>query len=292
VSAIDIEMLPARPGLLRRLPRDPAVWISCALLVAIMLGAVFAPWVAPYDPYETGQPPFIPPAFMDGGMPQFWLGTDNQGRDMVSRLLYGTRTTLLTGVLAIAFGGGTGVVLGMLSAYFARLSTPIMRVVDVMLSFPAILFGLALAAVIGPGTTAVVIALSIAAIPDVARITRSTAVVIMGQEYMEAGRAIGLSDSYLITRYLALNCLGPVFVFLTLRFGQVILVSAILSFLGLGARPPYAELGMMASQGRDALFFAPHIAMIPSLAIFVIVLCTNMLGDSLRDALDPRMRNA
>jgi ABC-type dipeptide/oligopeptide/nickel transport system permease subunit len=167
-----------------------------------------------------------------------------------------------------------------------------MRVVDVMLSFPAILFGLALAAVIGPGTTAVVIALSIAAVPDVARITRSTAVVVMGQEYMEAGRAIGLSDGYLITRYLALNCLGPVFVFLTLRFGQVILVSAILSFLGLGARPPYAELGMMASQGRDALFFAPHIAMIPSLAIFVIVLCTNMLGDSLRDALDPRMRNA
>jgi ABC-type dipeptide/oligopeptide/nickel transport system permease subunit len=296
VSAIDIdpgvEALPARPGLLRRLPRDPAVWISCALLVAIALGAVLAPWLAPYDPYETGQPPFIPPAFMDGGMPQFWLGTDNQGRDMVSRLLFGTRTTLLTGVLAIALGGGTGVVLGMLSAYFARLSTPIMRVVDVMLSFPAILFGLALAAVIGPGTTAVVIALSIAAVPDVARITRSTAVVVMGQEYMEAGRAIGLSDGYLITRYLALNCLGPVFVFLTLRFGQVILVSAILSFLGLGARPPYAELGMMASQGRDALFFAPHIAMIPSLAIFVIVLCTNMLGDSLRDALDPRMRNA
>jgi ABC-type dipeptide/oligopeptide/nickel transport system permease subunit len=286
-----IEALPARPGLWRRLPRDPAVWISGATLVAIALAAIFAPLLAPYDPYETGQPPFIPPSFMEGGMPQFLLGTDNQGRDLLSRLLYGTRTTLITGVLAILFGGGTGVVLGMVAAYFTRASTPIMRLVDVLLSFPAILFGLALAAVIGPGTTAVVIALSIAAVPDVARITRSTAVIIMGQEYMEAGRAIGLSDGYLITHYLALNCLGPVFVFLTLRFGQVILISAILSFLGLGARPPYAELGMMASQGRDALFFAPHIAMIPSLAIFVIVLCTNLLGDSLRDALDPRMRN-
>jgi len=296
VTAIDIdqslEALPARPGLWRRLPRDSAVWISGATLLAIVLAAIFAPLLAPYDPYETGQPPFIPPSFMDGGMPQFLLGTDNQGRDMLSRLLFGARTTLITGVLAIVFGGGTGVVLGIASAYFTRLSTPIMRVVDVMLSFPAILFGLAFAAVIGPGTTAVVIALSIAAVPDVARITRSTAVIIMGQEYMEAGRAIGLSDGYLITRYLALNCLGPVFVFLTLRFGQVILISAILSFLGLGARPPYAELGMMASQGRDALFFAPHIAVIPSFAIFIIVLCTNLLGDSLRDALDPRLRNS
>ena len=295
MTAIDIndgiEALPARPSLWRRLPRDGAVWISGATLLVIVLAAIFAPLLASYDPYETGQPPFIPPAFMEGGMPQFLLGTDNQGRDMLSRILFGTRTTLITGVLAIVFGGGAGVVLGIASAYFARLSTPIMRLVDVMLSFPAILFGLAFAAVIGPGTTAVVIALSIAAVPDVARITRSTAVIIMGQEYMEAGRAIGLSDGYLITRYLALNCLGPVFVFLTLRFGQVILISAILSFLGLGARPPYAELGMMASQGRDALFFAPHIAVIPSIAIFIIVLCTNLLGDSLRDALDPRLRN-
>jgi ABC-type dipeptide/oligopeptide/nickel transport system permease subunit len=108
---------------------------------------------------------------------------------------------------------------------------------------------------------------------------------------MEAGRAIGLSDRTLILRYLGLNCIGSVFVFLTLRFGQVILIGAALSFLGLGARPPLAELGMMAAQGRDALFFAAHIATIPSLAIFAIVLCANMLGDALRDALDPRMRN-
>jgi ABC-type dipeptide/oligopeptide/nickel transport system permease subunit len=166
-----------------------------------------------------------------------------------------------------------------------------MRIVDVLLSFPAILFGLALAAVLGPGLMPIIVALSIATVPDVARVTRSSALVVMSQEYMEAGRAIGLSDRTLIVRYLGLNCIGSVFVFLTLRFGQVILIGAALSFLGLGARPPLAELGMMAAQGRDALLFAPHIATIPCLAIFVIVLCANMLGDALRDALDPRMRN-
>jgi peptide/nickel transport system permease protein len=294
MSATDIaaglDILPPPAGVGRRLLGDRTVLIAGGALALIMVAAALAPLLAPYDPYETGQSPFIPPAFMEGGMPEFFLGTDGQGRDLLSRLLYGARTTLLTGLIAVTAGGGIGVVLGMTSAYFTALAAPIMRLVDVLLSFPAILFGLAFAAVIGPGTVAVVIALAIAAVPDVARITRSTALVVMGQEYMEAGRAIGLPDRVLIVRYLAVNCIGQVFVFLTLRFGQVILIGAVLSFLGLGVRPPYAELGMMAAQGRDALFFAPHIATIPSLAIFVIVLCANMLGDAVRDALDPRLR--
>jgi ABC-type dipeptide/oligopeptide/nickel transport system permease subunit len=287
----DSETLPASPGVLARVLGDSTVLIAGGTLALIVIAALCAPLIAPYDPYQTGQPPFLPPSFMEGGLPDFLLGTDQQGRDLFSRLLYGIRTTLLTGLLAVLFGGGTGVVLGILAAYFKRLDPPIMRLVDVLLSFPAILFGLAVAAVIGPGTAPVIIALSIAAVPDVARITRSTALVVMGQEFMEAGRAIGFSDRYLIVHYLGLNCVGSVFVFLTLRFGQVILIGAALSFLGLGARPPLAELGMMAAQGRDALFFAPHIATVPSLAIFAIVLCANMLGDALRDALDPRMRN-
>jgi ABC-type dipeptide/oligopeptide/nickel transport system permease subunit len=272
-------------------PRDPTVLLAGGMLLTIIGLAMSAPWTSPYDPYQTGHIPFLPPSFMEGGSPEFLLGTDQQGRDLLSRLLYGTRNTLLTGFLAVLFGGGTGVMLGIIAAYFQRLDPPIMRCVDVLLSFPAILLGLSLAAVVGPGTLPVIIALSIAAIPDVARITRSTALVVMGQEYMEAGRAIGLSDRTLIVRYLGLNCIGSVFVFLTLRFGQVILIGAALSFLGLGVRPPEAELGMMASQGRDALFFAAHIATLPSLVIFVTVLCANLLGDALRDALDPRMRN-
>lgn len=276
---------------LRRLLRDKLALLAALVLLAIVLAALFAPWIAPFDPYETTRRPFIPPFWSDGALPQYWLGTDGQGRDMLSRLLYGTRLTLVMGLASIVLGGGIGALLALLGVFYRRLDPYVMRGADILLSFPAILLGLALAAVAGPGLTAIVIALSIATIPDVARITRSAAIVVMGQDYMEAGRALGLPDRTLIWRYLALNCLSPVFVFMTLRFGQIILIGAALSFLGLGVRPPEAELGMMASLGRDSLFFAPHISLLPSLVIIAIVLCVNVLGDALRDLLDPRMRN-
>ncbi|MGF1554505.1 MAG: ABC transporter permease [Paracoccaceae bacterium] len=247
-----------------------------------------APWLAPHDPYDNSLGPLLPPAWVEGGQPRALLGTDGQGRDILSRLLHGLGLTLLMGLASVAIGGGIGMALGLAAAFYRRLDPFLMRLADVLLSFPAILFGLAVAAIFGPGVTAIVVALSIATVPDVARVTRSAAVVVMAQEFMEAGRAVGLSDATLIRRYLLRNCLSPIFVFLTLRFGQVILIGAALSFLGLGARPPTAELGMMASQGRDFLFFAPHVATIPSLAIFVVVLCANLVGDALRDVLDPR----
>lgn len=275
----------------RRIFRDRLAFAAAIILAVISLAALLAPWLAPFDPYNTTRRPFLPPVWSAGSLPQYWLGTDGQGRDMVSRLLYGTRLTLLMGLASVIMGGGLGALVGLISAYYRRLDPWLMRFADILLSFPAILLGLALAAVVGPGLTAIVIALSIATIPDVARITRSAAVVVMGQDYMEAGRAVGLSDRTLIWRYLALNCLSSVFVFLTLRFGQIILIGAALSFLGLGVRPPEAELGMMASLGRDSLFFAPHISMLPSLTIVLIVLCANVLGDALRDVLDPRLRN-
>jgi ABC-type dipeptide/oligopeptide/nickel transport system permease subunit len=277
--------------MLRRILRDRLALAAAILLGLICVAAILAPWLAPYDPFNTTRRPFVPPVWSEGSLPQYWLGTDGQGRDMLSRLLYGTRLTLVMGLASVIVGGGLGALFGLLSAYYRRIDPYVMRLADILLSFPAILLGLALAAVVGPGLTAIVIALSIATIPDVARITRSAAIVVMGQDYMEAGRAVGLSDRTLIWRYLALNCLSSVFVFLTLRFGQIILIGAALSFLGLGVRPPEAELGMMASLGRDALFFAPHIAMLPSLMIVMIVLCANVLGDALRDLLDPRLRN-
>lgn len=275
----------------RRILQDKLALLAAVILLVIVMAALLAPWIAPFDPYNTTRRPFIPPIWSEGSLPQYWLGTDGQGRDMLSRLLYGTRLTLVMGLASIVIGGGLGALVALLGVYYRRLDPYIMRAADILLSFPAILLGLALAAVVGPGLTAIVIALSIATIPDVARITRSAAIVIMGQDYMEAGRAMGLPDRTLIWRYLALNCLSPVFVFMTLRFGQIILIGAALSFLGLGVRPPEAELGMMASLGRDALFFAPHISLLPSLVIIAIVLCVNLLGDALRDLLDPRMRN-
>jgi glutathione transport system permease protein len=271
-----------RAGMLRRLMRDRVAVAALIVLGLIVAAAILAPWISPHDPYLTTRRRLLPPVWEARGTWAHVLGTDNLGRDMLSRLLYGARSTLLIGVIATAIGGAVGILVGLLAAYYRRLDGVLMRLNDVLLSMPAILLGLALAAVIGAGLTAIVVALAVATVPTVARVTRATALVVMGQDYMEAGRSIGLSDGALIWRYLALNCISPVLVYLTLRFAQTILIGAVLSFLGLGAQPPAAELGMMASSGRNELFIAPHVATLPSLAI--------ILGDALRDLLDPRLR--
>jgi len=275
----------ARAGVLRRLARDRVAALAGIVLTVIVLAALFAPWISPYDPYFTDLTKVMRPP--DG---EHWFGTDNTGRDILSRVIYGTRNTLMLGLVGVIVGGFIGGALGILAAYYRRLDGWIMRLVDVMLAFPAILIGLAVAAIFGAGLTAVVIALVVATVPDVARVARGAAIGVMGQEFMEAGRAVGVSDGELIWRYLTLNCISTIFVFLTLRFGQIILIGAALGFLGMGAQPPTAELGMMAAQGRDFLFMAPHIATIPSCAIFVIVLAANLLGDAFRDVLDPRLQ--
>lgn len=289
-TAADIPVRKKRPGMLRRLLRDKVAVIALIVLALIVAAAILAPWIAPNDPYLTSRRRLLPPVWEARGSWLFVLGTDNLGRCMLSRMLYGTRATLMIGVVATAIGGAIGILVGLFAAYYRRLDGWLMRVNDVLLSMPAILLGLALAAVIGSGMTAIVVALAVATIPTVARVTRASALVVMGQDYMEAGRSIGLPDSTLIWRYLALNCISPVLVYLTLRFAQSILIGAVLSFLGLGAQPPAAELGMMASSGRNELFIAPHVATFPSLAIILIVLCANVLGDGLRDLLDPRLR--
>jgi ABC-type dipeptide/oligopeptide/nickel transport system permease subunit len=270
----------ARAGVLRRLARDRVAALAGLVLTVIVFAALFAPWIAPYDPYFTDLTKVMRPPDAE-----HWFGTDNTGR-----VIYGTRNTLMLGLVGVIVGGFIGGVLGILAAYYRRLDGWIMRLVDIMLAFPAILIGLAVAAIFGAGLTAVVIALVVATVPDVARVARGAAISVMGQEFMEAGRAVGVSDRELIWRYLTLNCISTIFVFLTLRFGQIILIGAALGFLGMGAQPPTAELGMMAAQGRDFLFMAPHIATIPSCAIFVIVLAANLLGDAFRDVLDPRLQ--
>ncbi|SFK67090.1 ABC transporter permease [Falsiroseomonas stagni] len=285
MSGVAVAQPPARPSTLRVLLREPAAAVAAGLVAIVILAALLAPWLAPYDPYETDLMAIMQPP---GGA--YLLGTDGQGRDMLSRLLHGLRVTLAMGALSLGFGGVLGVAIGFCAAYYRRVDGLLMRLADIMLSFPAILFGLAIAAIAGPGVTAVVIALSVATVPLMARIARSTALVVLGLDYIEAARAQGMGDARLIWRHLMPNCLSPILVFATLRFGQVILLGSALSFLGLGAQAPIAELGAMAAQGRTFLFFAPHISVIPSVAIFVIVLAFNVLGDALRDALDPRLR--
>lgn len=274
-----------RMSVLRMLLSDVGACIALALVLLAILCGLFAPWLAPTDPYANDLANTLK-APGDYG----WLGTDGQGRAMATRLLYGLRTTLIMGFASVAIGGLIGGIVGFIAAFYPRLSGLLMRLMDVLLSFPAILFGLAIAAIFGPGLTAVVIALAIATVPLMARVVRGSALVVLQQGYIEAARSLGLRDRHIILRYVLPNCLSAIFVFVTLRFGQVILLGAALSFLGLGAQPPTAELGAMAADGRTFLFFAPHVSVLPSLVIFAVVLAFNVLGDGLRDALDPKLR--
>ncbi len=274
-----------RRSFLRMLRRDKPASVAAVFLVIIIGAALLAPVLAPFDPYDNNLRNMLKPP-----SDAHWFGTDEQGRDMFSRVLYGLRTTLAMGVIAVAVGGSVGVALGLIAAYFRPLDNLIMRFIDVLLSFPSILFALAIAAVLGANVFSVTVALAVTTMPTVARITRGAGTVVMQQEYMQSGKAIGLSDGYMIWKYLALNCFSAVLVYLTLQLGNVILIGAALSFIGLGAQPPIAELGTMAAAGRNFMFFAPHVATIPSLVIFVVVLAFNILGDACRDMLDPRFR--
>jgi peptide/nickel transport system permease protein len=278
--------MPRRPGTLKLLLREPVAAIALIVVVLLALAALLAPWLSPTGPFDND----LSVALSVPGTPGLLLGADGQGRDMITRLLFGLRSTLLMGVASVLLGGTVGALVGFAAAYYRRIDGLLMRLMDMLLSFPAILFGLAIAAIMGPGISTIILALSVATVPLMARIVRGSALVVMRQDYIEAARATGMGDARLILRHLAPNCLSPLFVFATLRFGQVILLGSALSFLGLGAQAPTAELGAMASEGRDFLFFAPHIAVIPCLLIFTIVLAFNLLGDALRDALDPRLR--
>jgi peptide/nickel transport system permease protein len=270
---------------MNRLLRDPLATLAAVFLLAAVIAAAGAPWLIAGDPYDNDLGSAMATASAD-----HWLGADDQGRDMFVRLVYGLRLTLLMGAIPVIIGGGLGAIIGLLAAFYRRLDGILMRLMDVMLSFPAILFGLAIAAIAGPGVPSVIMALSVATVPLAARIVRGTAVVEMSRDYIEAAHATGMVDLRLIWRHLLPNCLSALAVWATLRFGQVILLGSALSFLGLGAQPPTAELGTMAAQGRQFLFFAPHIAVVPCIAIFIIVLAFNVLGDWLRDTLDPRLR--
>ena len=273
----------------RRILGDPIAALAAAFLLAIVVAALLAPWIAPSDPYASNLRMRLC-KIGDGRCPQMLLGADQQGRDMVSRLLFGLRATLMLGFTAVAVGGGIGATLGLLAAYYRRLDTPLMRFVDVLLSFPPILFGLAIAAVIGTGLNGLVVALCITAIPSIARISRGAAQQVMQQEYMEAGRAAGNRDFKMLWHYLAASTWPVILIYMTLQLGQAILLGAALSFLGLGAQPPTAELGSMAADGRKFLQIAPHVSTLPCALIFLLVLAFNVLGDALRDALDPPLR--
>lgn len=258
---------------------------AAAALLVLVVAAAVAPTIAPYDPVKVSMRERL-----QGPSAPHLLGTDQFGRDILSRIVHGTRVSLTVGLISVGIGLGVGTVLGLLAGYYRRLDYPITAFVDVLLSFPQILLAIAIVAALGPGIFNAMIAVGIGAVPAFTRLVRSSALSIREREYVEAARALGASTPRILLGYVLPNSLSSLVVLATLSLGTAILSAAILSFLGLGAQPPMAEWGAMVAEGRGFIRQFPHIATFPSLAIFVVVLAFNLLGDGLRDALDPHLR--
>jgi ABC-type dipeptide/oligopeptide/nickel transport system permease subunit len=225
-----------------------------------------------------------------GPSTRHWLGTDELGRDIFSRILYGARFSLAIGLSAVTLSFCIGTLIGIAAGFYRRLDGVLMRVVDVMLAFPGILLAIAIVGALGPGLLSVIVAIGTTEIPGFARLNRSMVLSLREREFVVAARVIGAPDWLILGRHLLLNLVSPLLVFASLRISTTILAGATLSFLGLGIQPPIPEWGAMVSTARQYLATAPHTFVYPTLAIFVTVIAFNLLGDALRDTLDPTLR--
>jgi len=254
------------------------------LIVALILLALAARQVAPHDPLRQDLPHALA-----GPSIEFPLGTDEFGRCILSRILFGARLSLLVGVIATAIGAGAGILSGLAAGYFPRLDAPVMRTMDVLLAFPSILLAIAIVAALGPSLGNVMIAVGVRSIPSFARLARSMVLSLKELEFVQGAAALGASHARVLFRHILPNSVSPLLVFSSMQVATAILLAAILSFLGLGVQPPTPEWGKMVSDGRAYLLEAPHVSLFPGLAIFIAVMGFNCLGDGLRDALDPRV---
>ena len=240
--------------------------------------------VAPHDPLRQDLPHALA-----GPSVEFPLGTDEFGRCILSRILFGARLSLLVGVIATAIGAAAGILSGLAAGYFPRLDAPVMRTMDVLLAFPSILLAIAIVAALGPSLGNVMIAVGVRSIPSFARLARSMVLSLKELEFVQGAAALGASHARVLFRHILPNSVSPLLVFSSMQVATAILLAAILSFLGLGVQPPTPEWGKMVSDGRAYLLEAPHVSLFPGLAIFIAVMGFNCLGDGLRDALDPRV---
>jgi ABC-type dipeptide/oligopeptide/nickel transport system permease subunit len=264
--------------------RNKGAVFGLIVLILWILIAVFAPYVAPYDPLLSVDAARQPPSAAH------WFGTDRLGRDVLSRVIYGARISLLLGIISVAFGSVIGTLLGLIAGFFrGRTDSFIMRVMDAMLAFPGLLLALIIIATLGPSIRNVMIAVGFATIPQYARLTRGSVLSVREMPYVESARVIGGSSPRIIFQHILPNVAAPLIVLSTLQVGNAILVGAGLSFLGLGAQPPTPEWGLMAAEGREVIGKAWWISTFPSLAILSVVMALNLIGDGLRGALDPRL---
>jgi peptide/nickel transport system permease protein len=270
----------------RHFARNRLAVAGLLVLVVQMIVIVIVPWIAPYSPRTQ-----IPGAtFLTPGSPGHVLGTDDVGRDVLSRILYGTRLTYVIGfsILAIALAGG--VPLGIAAGFYPRLDNVLMRVLEVVQALPSLLLALILTLFLGRGIVSVIVAVGVVSIPMFARLMRGAVLALRSSEYVQAAKAVGASDLRVMTRHLLPNTLPVLLVQSTFLMATGILSAAALGFLGVGVQPPEAEWGSMLGRGRAFLQIYPHISLFPGLAIFVTVLGLNLVGDGLRDALDPRLK--
>lgn len=265
-----------------------------AVFAAIALGALAAPWVAPHDPAMQFRDHLLtPPLWQSGGLPQFPLGTDELGRDLLSRLLWGARISLAIGAASVLLALLPGVLLGLAAAFGARwLSAVILRLMDVLLALPGLLLAIGVITVLGPGLANTAIAIAVGALPGYVRLARASAQSELAKDYVTASRVAGAGPLRLALRTVLPNCAAPLIVNATLGFSAAVLETAALGFLGLGVQAPTPEWGSMLSSARDYVERAPWVVTLPGLAILVSVLAINLMGDGLRDALDPRLRQA
>ena len=274
----------SRPSFVRRLFANRSFTIGVALVGLVVAMALLAGVIAPFDPLKGNfRERMVAPTL------QHWMGTDHFGRDILSRVLHGARISLQIGFMVALITGAAGVVIGATAGYFRRFDGPIMRLMDAFMAFPSIILAIAISSVLGASVVNVVIALSIAATPHTARIVRAAVMVVREMEYVEAARALGAGHARILLRHVLANAMAPLVVRMTYVFAVAILNEAVLSFIGVGPPPPAPTFGAIIANGRDFIVAAPWITVAPGLAILVSVLGLNLLGDGLRDVLDPRM---
>ena len=271
---------------LHRLRKTRAAVVGGVIVTLFVLTAALAPVLAPYEPLRGRLADRLGPPSAG-----HWLGTDELGRDVLTRVVYGARISLQIQMAAVGLGLVVGTALGMMAGYWGRWPDQlIMRLMDILMAFPGIFLALAIIAALGTGLENVIIATAIFLVPQFARVIRGSVLSLREKEFVEAARALGSGDLAIVFRYLLPNSLAPLLVQANLRMATVLLTASGLSFLGLGVQPPEPEWGAMLSNARSYMITAPHVATMPGLAIMVVVLGFNLLGDGMRDALDPRLR--
>ena len=270
----------------RKLKKNKSAMVGGFLILFLIIVAIIGPYFTPYQPDTQDMLNKLQPPSGDN-----WLGTDNFGRDIFSRIIHGTNLTLIVGFFSVLLGGAVGVLIGIFAGYYGgRTDSILMRLMDILLAFPSILLALAIVTVLGGSLQNVIIAVAISSVPVFARIVHGSTLSVKKLEYIDAMRALGASDARIIFKHIFPNITSPIIVQATLNIATAILSASGLSFLGLGAQPPTPEWGAMLSDGRNYLYNAPHVALFPGLAIVLVVLAFNMLGDGLRDAFDPKTK--